>query len=328
MSNKVLVISGEDVLKCFPMKEAIEVMRSAFSNISDQVNSIPQRTILEMPKQNADSLFMPIYSEKEERFAIKVVALNRDNPANNLPLIHAIIMLFNSVTGEALAILDAKTITGIRTGAASGLATSELARRDSSVAAIFGAGAQARYQLEAICSVREIKHIQLFNLNPERSKSYVNEMGNKFNIRIEIVTQISELKKADIICTATSSQSPLFDDKHIAEGTHINAIGSYKPDEREIPSLTVNRAKVVVDSKSSCLIEAGDIIIPIKEGLLKEENIYAELGEIINGKLNPREDDNEITLFKSVGNAAQDLSSAIYIFSKAKELGLGIEVDL
>ena len=328
MTSKVLVISGGDVLKCFPMRKAIEIMRSAFSDLSNQVNSIPQRTILQMPHQNADGLVMPIYSSKEKRFSIKVAAINRDNPSNNLPLIHSILMLFNSVTGEPLAIVDAKTITGIRTGAATGLATDLLARRDSSVAAIFGAGVQARYQLEALCNVRKIKHVQLFNLKPERSKSFITEMGNKFNIKIEIVTNISELKKADIICTATSSKSPLFEDKDIVKGTHINAIGSYKPDEREIPSLTVKRAKVVVDSISSCLKEAGDIIIPIKEGIYKKENIYAELGEIINGKLNPREDDNEITLFKSVGNAAQDLSSAIYIFSKAKVLGLGIEVDL
>jgi len=303
-------------------------MRATFSNISNHVNSIPQRTILEMPQQNADSLIMPIYSDQEKRFAIKVAAINKDNPSKNLPLIHSVMILFNSDTGEPLAILDAKSVTGIRTGAASGLATYELARRDSSVAAIFGAGVQARYQLEALCNVREIKYVQLFNLNLERSKSFIKEMGNRFNINIEIVSHISELKKADIICTATSSKSPLFEDEHIAKGTHINAIGSYKPDVREIPSLTVKRAKVVVDSKTSCLREAGDIIIPIKEGIFTEEKIYAELGEIINSKVNSRENDKEVTLFKSVGNAAQDLSSAIYIFSKARDLNLGIEVEL
>ena len=136
MTSKVLVISGGDVLKCFPMRKAIEIMRSAFSDLSNQVNSIPQRTILQMPHQNADGLVMPIYSSKEKRFSIKVAAINRDNSSNNLPLIHSILMLFNSVTGEPLAIVDAKTITGIRTGAATGLATDLLARRDSSVAAM------------------------------------------------------------------------------------------------------------------------------------------------------------------------------------------------
>ena len=328
MSNKVLTISGEDVLQCFPMKEAIKVMKTVFSNLNNQDNLIPQRTILEMHHENADALIMPVYSDMEKRFAIKVAAINRDNPSINLPLIHSVIMLFNSLTGETIAILDAESITGIRTGAASGLATDLLAKQKSSVAAIFGAGVQARYQLEALCSVRDIKYVLLFNLNSKSSKSFVIEMSSKLNVKIEKTENISDIKKADVICTATTASTPLFEDDDIAEGTHINAIGSYKPDVREIPSLTIKRAKVVVDSKRSCLKEAGDIIIPIKEGLIKEENIYAELGEIINNKITPRVNQHEITLFKSVGNAAQDLSSAIHIFNKAKELGLGKEVIL
>jgi ornithine cyclodeaminase/alanine dehydrogenase-like protein (mu-crystallin family) len=328
MSNKILAISGKDVLDCFPMKDAIEVMRPAFSSISNPDNSIPQRTILEMPNENAEALIMPVYDKQDERFAIKVAAINKDNPSTKLPLIHSLLLLFNSVTGEPMAILDAETITAIRTGAASGLATEILARKNSSVAAIFGAGVQARYQLEAICTVREIKHVQLFNINTEGSIRFITEMASKQNVIIEMTENTSGLKNADIICTATTSSLPLFEDKDIAGGTHINAIGSYKPDVREVPSLTVKRAKVIVDSKSSCLKEAGDLIIPIKEGIIKEDHIYAELGEIISGKYKPRVNDNEVTLFKSVGNAVQDLSSAMYIFNKAKDLGLGEEINL
>jgi len=328
MPNKVLAISGKDVLNCFPMQEAIEVMRSAFSNLSNHTNSIPERTILEMPQENADALMMPVYSEQDKRFAIKVAAVNRDNPSDNLPLIHSTMLLFNSLTGETLAILDAESITGIRTGAASGLATDILARQNSNVAAIFGAGVQARYQLEAICCVRDIKQVQLYNIDPAASESFITDMSGKLNVNIEMTEDTSNLKNADIICTATTSSSPLFGDEDIVDGTHINAIGSYKPDVREVPSATVKRAMVVVDSKESSLKEAGDIIIPIKEGIITDQHIYAELGEIINGKDNPRINDNEITLFKSVGNAVQDLSSAMYIFNKAKDLGLGEEINL
>ncbi|UCH65548.1 MAG: hypothetical protein JSW63_13240 [Ignavibacterium sp.] len=328
MNNKVLVISGEHVLKCFPMKDAIDVMKSAFSIISNPDNPIPQRTALEMKNENADALIMPVYTKSDERFAIKIAAIHRDNPSKNLPLIHSVILLFNSVTGEPLAFLDAGTITAIRTGAGCGLATDILSRKNSSVAAIFGAGVQARYQLEAVCNVREIKYVQLFNIDTESSKKFIAEMSSKLNVKIEMSENTLELKNADIICTATTASSPIFEDKNIADGTHINAIGSYKPDVREIPSLTVKRAKVVVDSKSSCLKEAGDLIIPINEGTIKKDHIYAELGEIINGKAKPRLNDNEVTFFKSVGSAVQDLSSTMYIFNKAKDLGLGEEISL
>jgi ornithine cyclodeaminase/alanine dehydrogenase-like protein (mu-crystallin family) len=328
MSSKILAISGKDVLQCFPMKNAIEVMRSAFSIISNPDNSIPQRTALVMPNENADALIMPVYAKQPERFGIKVVAINRNNPSKKLPLIHSVMLLFTSVTGAPMAILDAESITGIRTGAGCGLATDILARQDSSVAAIFGAGVQARYQLEALCIVREIKNVLLFNIDAESSKKFVTEMSDKLNVKIEMTENTSELKNTDIICTATTASSPLFEDKDIAEGTHINAIGSYKPDVREIPSLTVKRAKLIVDSKDSCLEEAGDIIIPINEGLINEDHIHAELGDIINNKAASRTNDKEITFFKSVGNAVQDLSSAIYIFNKAKDYGLGEEITL
>jgi ornithine cyclodeaminase/alanine dehydrogenase-like protein (mu-crystallin family) len=271
---------------------------------------------------------MPVYNKQTKRFAVKVASINRDNPLKKLPLIHAVILLFDSVTGAPMAIIDAESITSIRTGAGCGLATDILAKQNSSVAAIFGAGVQARYQLEAICNVREIKNVQLYNIDTESSEKFITKMKSKFGVNIELTMNTSELKNADIICTATTSSKPLFEDKDVADGTHVNAIGSYKPDVREVPSLTVKRAKVIVDSKSSCLKEAGDIIIPIKEGVIKEDHIYAELGEIINGKANPRASDNEVTFFKSVGNAVQDLSSAMYIFNKANELGLGKEISL
>jgi ornithine cyclodeaminase/alanine dehydrogenase-like protein (mu-crystallin family) len=328
MNSKILAISSKDVLKCFPMKDAIDVMKSAFSIISNPETPIPQRTALEMKNENADALIMPVYAKSAERFAIKVAAINRDNPSKNLPLIHSVMLLFNSATGVPLAFLDAGTITAIRTGAGCGLATDILSRKNSSVAAIFGAGVQARYQLEAVCNVREIKYVQLFNIDTESSKKFIAEMSSRFNVKIEMSEDTSELKNADIICTATTALSPVFEDKDIADGTHINVIGSYKPDVRESPSLTVKRAKLVVDSKSSCLKEAGDIIIPIKEGAIKKDHIYAELGEIINGKAKPRLNDNEVTFFKSVGNAVQDLSSAMYIFNKANDLGLGEEISL
>ncbi len=327
MSNKILLISREDVSKCISMKDAIDVMRSAFSIISNPDTQIPQRTVLEMQNENADALIMPVYEKQSERFAVKVSAINRDNPSKKLPLIHSLMLLFDSATGSPLALLDAESITGIRSGAGCGLATDTLARKNSSVAAIFGAGVQARYQLEAICSVRKITDVLLFNLEKERSKKFIAEMS-KLNVNIEVTKNTSELKNADIICTATTASSPLFDDRDIAEGTHINAIGSYKPNVREIPSRTVKRAIVVVDSRSSCLIEAGDIIIPIEEGLINKDHIHAELGEIINGQAKPRTSDNEITFFKSVGSPIQDLSSAMYIFNKAIDLDLGEEIEL
>ncbi len=328
MSNNLLIIPGDIVKETLSMVQAIDLMRDAFSELSAGNITIPDRIHLDMPLDSADSLIMPVYSVTTGKYGVKVVSLNRDNYKNHLPMIHAVMLLFDSINGKPVALVDAESITSIRTGAASGLATDLLSRTDSSVVAIFGSGVQARTQLEAVCSVRNIKQALVFTKDVDSIDNFINEMNDKLSIIISYEEDLSRLYDADIICTATNSAAPLFEDEHIQDGVHINAIGSYKPNEREIPSKTVARAKTVVDSRKSCLLESGDIIIPINESLINEDHIEAELGEIISGNKKCRLNNSDITLFKTVGSAIQDLVCAIYVYENARKEGLGQFVQL
>lgn len=313
MTKNIPFISDEQVKKLLPMNEAIELMKNAFIQITNETVTIPQRINLDMSDVNADSLIMPVYSFEEKKYGVKIVSLNRDNPSKNLPLIHALMILFDAENGKPIAILNSETLTAIRTGAASGLATRILSNTNSTVAAIFGAGIQARYQLRAMCEVRNLKTVLLFDKNQSKTVSFKDEMENEIGISIDICIDQHVLKDAQIICTATTSSVPVFDDKFISDGTHINAIGSYQPDKREIPSATVARSNIFVDSRDACLIEAGDLIIPKNEGI---ELDVTEIGEVLQKKKSGRSSEEELTFFKSVGNAAQDLICAIHIFKK------------
>ena len=313
MTNNIPLISDEQVKKLLPMNEAIELMKNAFVQITKKTVIIPQRLNLNMPEVNADSLIMPVYSSDEKKYGVKIVSLNQDNLSNNLPFIHAIMILFDAENGKPLAILDADNLTAIRTGAASGLATQLLSNTNSSVAAIFGAGIQARNQLRAICAVRNIIKVLLFDNDQSKSESFKNEMEDELGLNIEISADQNKLKDAQIICTATTSSIPVFDDNFISDGTHINAIGSYQPDKREIPSAIIARSKIFVDSREVSLKEAGDLIIPKNEGIDFE---VTEIGEVLQSDRSDISSEKGITFFKSVGNAAQDLICTIHIFNK------------
>ncbi len=313
MRNNIPFITDEKVKELLPMNEAIELMEKVFIQITNKIVTIPQRINLDMPEVKADSLIMPVYSSDDKKYGVKIVSLNRDNPAKDLPFIHALMILFDSENGKPLAILDAENLTAIRTGAATGLATKLLSNPQSSIAAIFGAGVQSKHQLKAICEVREIKKVYLFEKAQSKAELYKDEMESKLGITIQISDAQNVPKDVQIICTATTSSVPVFDDKYISGGTHINAIGSYQPTKREIPTETLKRSSVFVDSKEACLKEAGDLIIPIEEG--NDINLI-EIGEVLQNKKPGSSSEKELTLFKSVGNAAQDLICAIHIFNK------------
>ncbi|MBT8378467.1 MAG: ornithine cyclodeaminase family protein [Ignavibacteria bacterium] len=313
MPDKIPFITDEQVKNLLPMNEAIDLMKKAFIQISQKSVAIPQRINIEMPEVNADSLIMPVYSSEDKKYGVKIVSLNQDNPSKKLPFIHAMMVLFDAENGKPLALLDAENLTAIRTGAASGLATRLLSNPESNVAAIFGAGVQAKYQLKAICEVRDIKKIFLFEKIEEKASSFKTEMENELDTIVQIKNNQTNLIDAQIICTATTSTIPVFDDKYISTNSHINAIGAYQPDKREIPTETIKRASIFVDSKDACFKEAGDLIMPLNEGY----NIrVTEIGEVLPNKKFKEGFVKELTLFKSVGNAAQDLICAIHIFKK------------
>ena len=289
---------------------------------------VPLRTRIPIPSQNAVNLFMPAYVQDKtgNALAVKIVSLYPNNPDLGLPFIQAAVLVLDPDTGKLVALLEGSSLTAIRTGAASGAATDLLSREDSRVAAIFGAGAQGRTQLEAICTVRDIEQVWLYDTDSTRVKSFIEEISGRSPIHADL--RIAEspyqaVSNADIICCATTATSPVFSDADLKLGVHINAIGSYTPNMQEIPSATIVRALVVVDSLSATLAETGDLLRPIQEGLIDQDHIYAELGEIAQGSKPGRANADQITCFKSVGLAVQDAMAAQLALQNSEKMGLG-----
>jgi len=328
----MLLLTAEDVRKALPMNEAIEAMKSAYAALSNGRAVVPLRTRLPIPNSEALSLFMPAYvhSADSQALAIKVVSLFPTNPARGLAYIQAAVLVFDPETGRAIALLEGSSLTAIRTGAAGGAAIDLLARKDSKVATIFGAGAQGRTQLEAACTAREIETAFIFDADSDKASAFAKEMKGKSTITkdIHVASSAREaIENADIICTATTSTQPVFDDKDLKAGTHISAVGSYTPDMQEVSAETLQRAKIFVDSRSASLEEAGDLIQPIRAGLFDESHICGELGEVVLGIKSGRQSQEEITYFKSVGIAVQDAMAAQVALDNARKMDIGREVD-
>jgi ornithine cyclodeaminase/alanine dehydrogenase len=263
--------------------------------------------------------------------ACKVVTVYKNNPSkHNLPTIIGKVLLQDPGSGDVKCIMDGGYLTAIRTGAASGVAAKYLARKDKGqVAGIFGAGVQAKMQLWAIKLAADISHALVYDVFDENADKFIKELSGTLELEIRKAKTPEEiLSQADIICTATSSSVPIFDGSKVREGTHINGIGSHTPNARELDSEIVKRSKFVGDSKIACFSEAGDIMIPLKNGEIKEDHFYAELGEIITGKKPGRMNAEEITIFKSNGLAIQDAAAAKMVYDKAIEKGIGNDISI
>lgn len=329
----MLILTAEDVKKALPMKETIEAMKRAYASLSDGKADVPLRTRLSIPSQEAVSLFMPAYVQADsgDALAVKVVSLFPKNPERerHLAFIQAAVLVLDAETGRVVALLEGSSLTAIRTGAGSGAAIDLLARPDSRVVAVFGAGAQGRTQLEAACSVRKIESAWIFDAFVERAEAFVREMAGKGSIPgdLRVASNPDQaVSEADIVCTATTSDTPVFADADLKPGTHVSAIGSYTPEMQEVPAETVARALVVVDSLSATLAETGDLLRPMQAGLFGEEHIHAELGEILLGRKTGRESPDQITYFKSVGVAVQDAMAAQLALQNARGQRLGVKV--
>jgi len=328
MTGSFRVLSREDVSKSLSMDEAIDLMCEAFAQLSCGDAVVPVRHTMELPQEEARVLVMPAYLARNRKIGIKLVSIMDRNPAHGLPYIQASLMLLDGQSGQLLALMDGELLTAIRTGAASGLATRLLAREDAQVVAIIGAGVQGRFQLEAVCEVRPIERAIIFNRNRPKAEQFVDEMNRALAAEVTVASHAGQLAEADIVCAATTATSPIFDSRHLKVGVHINAVGAYKANMCEIPPETVAAARLVVDHRASCLLEAGDVVQAIEAGIIDASHIYAEIGEVAAGSVPARESHTEITLFKSVGNAVQDLAAASRALQNAEKLGLGTRVQL
>ncbi len=322
-----LYLTAADVRQALPMAEAIDAMCEAFTQLSNRAVGMPARMCVEPPGCSGFLLLMPCHSAVAQRLSLKIVAQFPGNREHGLPLIQALVILLDAANGTPLAILDGAALTAIRTGAAAGLATQILARPEAGAAAIFGSGVQARTQLEAVCAVRPIREAMVFDQDAPAAARYALEMSEQRGIPVRAARDPAEaLRNASVVCCATTSRTPVFDDGHLAPGAHVNGVGSWKPEAAEIPVETVLRARVVVDHRESAMEEAGDLLMPLRQGLIRAEHFKTELGEVLAGRCPGRQNASEITLFKSVGVAAQDLFAANRVVEKARHLGLGINL--
>jgi alanine dehydrogenase len=329
---KLRIIATEDIRRLMPMARTIEIVKQALAQLSSGNADVPIRTQLDVTRHEGVTLFMPAYLNNTDQLGIKIVSVFPRNLEREIPTIHALITVVDAATGRPAAVMNGTYLTALRTGAVSGAATELLARSDASVVAIFGAGVQGRTQLEAVCEVRNITKVLVFDTNRASAQAYVEEMrerGGRIPRDVAVAASPREaVQAADVVCTTTTSNDPVFADAALAVGTHINAVGAFTPDTREIPEATVRRARLFVDSREACWAEAGDLIIPRDNGLISEDDIQAELGELVSGTKPGRSSDEEITLFKSVGNAVQDVAAAGQVFEQATELGLGTELEI
>jgi ornithine cyclodeaminase len=328
---KIKIFGPREIEQALSMKEAIEVVKDAFVQLSSRQAQSPVRTSLNLGEQGEVALVMPAFLSRTKALGAKVVTVFPQNPRRSLAAVQALVVLFDATSGSPLAVLEGTQLTRFRTGAATGAATEVLSRPDSKKLALFGAGGQSFFQVKGVLAVRRIERIRIFDPLSDRVNFLLRLLKKELGRDIEFSQAVSPaqtLEGADIVITATTSSRPVFEGKHLEEGMHINAIGAYKPEMQEVDGETLRRSRIFVDSVDACLEEAGDLIIPLKSGRIQKTDILAELGEVLAGKKSGRRDCREITYFKSVGNAVQDVSVGLAVAKKGREKDLGQEVDL
>ncbi len=316
------ILTADDVRAAVDMRAAIEAVRAGFIALSTGRAHVPLRGVLETP--GGVLLTMPAQIDDAPVSAVKIVAVCPDNPARGLPTIHAAVLVTDAQTGAPLALMEGSVLTALRTGAASGLATDLLARPEASILAVIGAGVQARTQVEAVCAVRPITDIRIYS--QAGAEQMAAELRETYRAHVTVAPSAHvALEGAHVIVAATNSKTPVVHLDDVAPGAHINGIGSFTPQMQEIAADVAAAARLVVDHRASAWAEAGDLIIPRDQGLITEDSVYAEIGEIAAGLKDGRHDPHEITFFKSVGNAVQDAALAQRVLAAASERGLGTE---
>jgi ornithine cyclodeaminase/alanine dehydrogenase len=310
-------LSDHDIEKLLTMEEVINTVESAFKEYAEEGVLLPPRSTIMIPKYNGSISFMPSYLQKSEAQATKIISIYPDNPEKGLPTTVAWIVVNDPETGIIKAFMDATYLTAMRTGAITGVAAKYLAPEDANVAAIFGAGVQGRTQVWAICTVRPINKVYVYDLNQLAMESFADDMSIKLGIDVVPARSGEEAcEEADVVLTATTSSEPVLKYDWLKEKVHVSAIGAFYPDWRELDTATVASSKLVIDDYEGIMLEAGDILIPIKEGAINENHIYAELKELVSGEKRGRTPEDGVTVFKSVGIAIQDSSVANLVLEK------------
>ncbi|NQW20207.1 MAG: ornithine cyclodeaminase family protein [Chloroflexi bacterium] len=325
-----LLLNRSDVIKLLPMSKAIDVVEAAFGELAAGTAEMPDRTVFVDPAVGGWIAYMPAYLKTGGALGIKAVTVYKENPSKfGLPTTIGTILVQDNQTGEVVAVMDGGFLTAARTGAVTGVATRHLARKNAKIAGIFGTGVQARQQVVGMAAARDLDTILAFSLDADDARrKFAESLTAETGVEVRLAASGEELcRESDIVALATTASKPIVQADWWKPGAHINAIGSHTPGVRELDTATIQRAKVVADQKQACLNEAGDIQIPIEEGVYSADDIHGDLGAVVNGTLVGRENEEEITLFKSVGLAIQDISCASLVYEQAKEQGVGFEFN-
>ncbi len=326
---KILILSHDEVVELLPMKDCIAVMREALIALAAGQVHQPLRTIIRPPDAAGVMGLMPSYlSGDRAAFGLKAICVMPGNPARGKDAHQGAVILFSAQTGELQALMNASAITAIRTAAVSGVATDLLARQDASKLAIVGTGVQARSHLAAMSEVRTIQRCRVVSRHFEHATAFAEEMKSNYSFPLEAVATIAEvLEGADLIVTATNASEPIVKREWISPGAHLNVVGASRAHAREVDSATMAASSLFVDRRESTMNEAGDYLFAVREGAISADHIRAEIGEVLNGDKSGRTSPDEITLFKSLGLAVEDLAAAEYLYRKARELNQGTWVE-
>ncbi|MCL5951582.1 MAG: ornithine cyclodeaminase family protein [Chloroflexi bacterium] len=328
---KILVLSHSEVEQLLPMNECVEVMAEALAALAKGEMFLPLRMIVNPPAAAGMLGLMPAYRSGEDgaaAYGVKAVCVFPGNSAMGKDMHQGCVLLFSGETGEPLAVVNASAITSIRTGAVSAVATRLLARPDASDLAIVGAGTQGRAHLAAMACVRPLKRVRVADHNVERAKAFAKEMGARFSFPVEYVDSVqSAVRGADLIVTVTSSSEPVLKREWVSAGTHINAVGASFRNAREIDTATVAASRFFGDRRESTLNESGDYLFAAQDGAIGPDHIQGEIGEILIGTKEGRTSPDQITLFKALGLAVEDLAAAAHVYANAAHNGAGTWVE-
>ncbi len=325
---KTRLLSRKDIESFFTMKMCMEAVEKAFADLATGKATLPQRTPIAVPDQHGLALFMPAHIKSLGALGAKVVTVYKDNvPMHGLPTVLGTIILLDEATGFPVALMDGGYLTAMRTGAVSGVATRHMARSEAKVAALFGTGVQAFTQVLGVHEARPLATLLAYSVDPpEARRRFAARVTEAIGIPVVLADDpAAAAAHADIVILATTAATPVLDGRWLKSGSHINGVGSHAPGVRELDTVTVQKSRVVCDLTSACKSEAGDLMIPAQAGEWGWDKVAGDLGDVVVGKVPGRTSRDEITLFKSVGLAIQDMSAARIVFDEAVKRGIGTE---
>jgi ornithine cyclodeaminase len=321
----MLIVDRATVHHLLPMADAIALMRDAFRAHADGNTYQPLRSAIDPPQLDGLAVLMPAHLESHG-FGAKIVTAFPQNNARGMEAIQGFVVVLDPETGALQALVEGAAITEVRTAAVSAVATQALARPDGGDIAILGAGVQARSHLIAMASVCPVQRVRVWNRTTSRAHALA-KWAEPFDLNVELADSVPEaLDGADVICTTLACSEPIVDEEMLSPGAHINAIGAFTPTTRELSSSAVAKATIFVDSMESALAEAGDLLIPMGEGVIERSDIAAELSEVVAGRHPGRTTSDQVTLFKSLGLAFEDVAAAAHVARVARERRMGAEV--